>query len=64
MAKFHSFPERTLLLHNNYYYYSPVTLHYSPAATILNEDPVSIQDIEGKHTDSRHIQVTCTGTFK
>ena len=34
-AKFRSFPERALLFHNN----SPVTLHYSPATTILNEIP-------------------------
>ena len=35
-AKFCLFPERALLFHNN----SPVTLHYSPATTILNENPV------------------------
>ena len=34
-AKFLSFPERALLLHNN----SPVTLQYLPATTILNEIP-------------------------
>lgn len=31
-----SFPERALLFHDT----SPVTLHYSPATTILNENPV------------------------
>ena len=37
-GKFHSFPERALLFHNNY---SPITLHCSPAicTTILNENP-------------------------
>ena len=36
-AKFHLFPEKALLFHNNY----PVTLHCSPATTIiiLNENP-------------------------
>ena len=38
-AKFCSFPERVLLFHNN----SPVTLHYSPATTILNENPAVSQ---------------------
>ena len=35
-AKFRLFPKRALPFHNN----SPVTLHYSPATTILNEIPV------------------------
>ena len=35
LAKFCLFPERPLLFNNN----SPVTLHYSPATTILNENP-------------------------
>ena len=35
-AKFRSFSERASLFHNN----SPATLHYSPAATVLNENPV------------------------
>ena len=39
-AKFRSFPERALLFHNN----SPVTLHYSPATTILNEIPGTVVD--------------------
>ena len=34
-AKFRSFPERALFFHNN----SPVTLHCSPATTILIENP-------------------------
>ena len=36
-AKFHSFPERALLFHNN----SPVTLHYSPVTAIINEIPAT-----------------------
>ena len=36
LAKFHLFPERASLFHNN----STVTLHCSPATTILNENPV------------------------
>ena len=35
LAKLRLFPERALLFHNH----SPVTLHYSPATTILNEIP-------------------------
>ena len=36
-VKFRLFPERASLFHNN----SPVTLHYSPATTILNEIPAT-----------------------
>ena len=34
-AKFRLFPERALVFHNN----SPVTLHCSPATTILDKNP-------------------------
>ena len=34
-AKFYLFPERALPFHNN----PPVTLQYSPATPILNENP-------------------------
>ena len=37
LAKFHPFPERALLFHNN----SPATLLCSPATTILNENPAA-----------------------
>ena len=37
-AKFHSFPGRASLFHNN----SPATLHCSPATTILNENPENV----------------------
>ena len=41
-----SFPERALLFHDT----SPVTLHYSPATTILNENPVIIITIVNSHS--------------
>ena len=37
-AKFRAFSERASLFHNN----SPATLHYSPATTILNENPADM----------------------
>ena len=39
-----SFPEGTSLFHNT----SPVTLHYSPATTILNENPAWVLGVTAR----------------
>ena len=46
-AKFRSFPERALLFHNN----SPVTLHCSPATTILNENPAVMKEANQRSSE-------------
>ena len=52
-AKFHSFPERASLFHNN----PPVTLHYSPATTILNEIPERKVYVRGGLLFLKYLQV-------